>query len=50
MPEQCDPKAPRLNPPGQKVYHCDFCGAEMMNLHCKARCVTCGFVRDCSDP
>jgi hypothetical protein len=29
---------------------CDICGASMTGLHCKLRCVNCGFIRDCSDP
>ncbi len=29
---------------------CDLCGAQMIGLHCKLRCINCGFMRDCSDP
>lgn len=29
---------------------CDSCGASMLDLHCKLRCLRCGFFRDCSDP
>jgi ribosomal protein L37E len=33
---------------------CDVCGAlvarETYGLHCKIRCLNCGFTRDCSDP
>lgn len=29
---------------------CDICGASMIGVHCKLRCPTCGFTRDCSDP
>jgi len=29
---------------------CDLCAAPMVAVHCKLRCETCGFTRDCSDP
>ena len=29
---------------------CDICGASMVGVHCKLRCLSCGFTRDCSDP
>jgi hypothetical protein len=33
---------------------CDVCGAEVARetygLHCKIRCLKCGYTRDCSDP
>lgn len=35
---------------GHKVWQCDICGVEMLDLHCKLRCDNCGFMRDCSDP
>ncbi len=31
-------------------YRCDFCGTEMVDVHCKLRCTGCGYLRDCSDP
>lgn len=34
----------------QRIHRCVLCGAEMLNKHCKLRCMACGFVRDCSDP
>lgn len=34
----------------RKVWLCDVCGAEFLDLHCKLRCTNCGFMRDCSDP
>lgn len=37
-------------PVGGKWYTCDFCGHQMLDLHCKLKCERCGFVRDCSDP
>lgn len=49
MPDRAHPPEP-TTPPGAQVYHCDLCGAEMLNKHCKIRCLACGFVRDCSDP
>lgn len=33
-----------------KVWLCDICGAEVLDLHCKLRCTNCGFMRDCTDP
>jgi hypothetical protein len=36
--------------PSPPIYVCDLCGTEMLDLHCKLRCTTCGFMRDCSDP
>mgnify|MGYP006160170211 FL=1 len=36
--------------PAHLIYVCDLCGTEMLDLHCKLRCPTCGFMRDCSDP
>ena len=35
---------------GGDVWQCDVCGVVMLDLHCKLRCVNCGFMRDCSDP
>ena len=35
--------------PKRKVA-CDICGTSMIGVHCKLRCPTCGFTRDCSDP
>ena len=35
--------------PKRKV-PCDICGASMIDIHCKLRCPSCGFTRDCSDP
>lgn len=32
------------------LWECDICGVSMLDLHCKLRCVNCGFMRDCSDP
>ena len=29
---------------------CDICGSVLAAVHCKLRCVVCGYVRDCSDP
>lgn len=29
---------------------CDLCGHEVVEVHCKLRCLNCGFTRDCSDP
>jgi hypothetical protein len=29
---------------------CDLCGTGMVYVHCRYRCTTCGFLRDCSDP
>jgi hypothetical protein len=40
---------PRPNA-ADKVVYCDICGAEMLAVHCKLRCVHCGYVRDCGDP
>ena len=34
----------------QVTWQCDVCGLVMLDLHCKLRCVNCGFMRDCSDP
>ena len=31
-------------------FHCDLCGAPMLNRHCKLQCLQCGYQRDCSDP
>lgn len=33
-----------------QVFECDFCGAPMLDLHCKLTCKRCGYRRDCSDP
>ena len=33
-----------------KVVYCDICGVEMLAVHCKLRCVHCGYMRDCGDP
>ena len=30
--------------------HCDICGAETTEIHCKVVCRNCGYTRDCSDP
>ncbi len=32
-----------------RVYHCDRCGFEMSDLHCKVVCPNCGARWDCSD-
>ncbi len=29
---------------------CDICGFPMIGVHCKLRCSSCGYTRDCSDP
>ena len=29
---------------------CDICGFQFIDLHCKLRCIKCGYMRDCSDP
>lgn len=29
---------------------CDLCGHQAIELHCKIRCLNCGYMRDCSDP
>ena len=29
---------------------CDLCGGEVLELHCKIRCLNCGYTRDCTDP
>jgi len=29
---------------------CDVCGGRTLELHCKIRCLECGYTRDCSDP
>ena len=34
----------------KKKVACDICGASMIGVHCKLRCSSCGFTRDCSDP
>jgi hypothetical protein len=34
----------------RRTWECDVCGTDMLDLHCKLRCVNCGFTRDCSDP
>lgn len=31
-------------------FHCDLCGAVMIERHCKLICPACGYQRDCSDP
>ncbi len=33
-----------------ETFHCDLCGAPMLNRHCKLLCLQCGYQRDCSDP
>lgn len=43
-------RPPMPRPVGGKWYTCDFCGYQMLDLHCKLRCEQCGFIRDCSDP
>lgn len=45
-----DGKNPGGEKPPEKRYHCDLCGAPMLDLHCKLICRCCGFKRDCSDP
>ncbi|TVP56074.1 MAG: hypothetical protein EA351_08890 [Gemmatimonadales bacterium] len=34
----------------EATFHCDLCGAPMLNRHCKLQCLQCGYQRDCSDP
>ena len=34
----------------RETWQCDICGVVMLDLHCKLRCVNCGFMRGCSDP
>ena len=34
----------------EATFHCDLCGAPMLNRHCKLQCLRCGYQRDCSDP
>ncbi|MDA1188176.1 MAG: hypothetical protein O2854_00635 [Chloroflexi bacterium] len=29
---------------------CDICDTPMLDMHCKLKCLACGFFRDCSDP
>ena len=29
---------------------CELCGGRVVQIHCKIKCHTCGYVRDCSDP
>lgn len=29
---------------------CELCGGPTYERHCKIVCLTCGYVRDCSDP
>jgi len=29
---------------------CDVCGSELIGVHCRLRCLNCGYIRDCSDP
>jgi len=29
---------------------CELCGGAVLYVHCKYKCLNCGFVRDCSDP
>ena len=29
---------------------CELCGGSVVQIHCKIKCQTCGYVRDCSDP
>ena len=31
-------------------FKCDLCGSAMTVVHCKLKCLVCGFIRDCSDP
>ncbi len=34
-----------------KKEYCDiYNGRMVIELHCKLRCVNCGYIRDCSDP
>lgn len=37
-------------PPPEEGPPCDLCGAPMLERHCKLLCLSCGYVRDCSDP
>ncbi len=34
----------------RETVFCDICGSPMIGVHCKLRCVECGYSRDCSDP
>jgi hypothetical protein len=46
------PPSPAFAPiytPADDAY-CWLCGAPTEKRHCKITCLTCGFVRDCSDP
>lgn len=29
---------------------CELCGGRVVQIHCKIKCHTCGYARDCSDP
>ena len=29
---------------------CELCGGTVEQLHCKIKCLNCGYSRDCSDP
>jgi len=29
---------------------CELCGGTVEQLHCKIKCLACGYFRDCSDP
>ncbi|MEM7418043.1 MAG: hypothetical protein AAF389_21320 [Gemmatimonadota bacterium] len=42
--------AGKTTEPAKKVFVCDLCGHEMLDLHCKLICERCGYKRDCSDP
>lgn len=37
-------------PDASEPVHCDLCGAQMIERHCKLLCPACGYQRDCSDP
>jgi len=40
---------PRRNPAEMELT-CSICGDVTIKVHCKIRCLNCGFMRDCSDP
>jgi hypothetical protein len=37
-------------PGGREGDVCELCGGPTYERHCKIVCLTCGYVRDCSDP
>ena len=41
---------PITQAPKTKQVICDLCGHPAIELHCKIRCLNCGYMRDCSDP